>query len=70
MDRMYKIGLYEKAMPKDIGWKEKFQVAKSAGDDYIEISIDDTGCRIRRIRRIDEFRFDLFKRATAVCARR
>ena len=49
MDRMYKIGLYEKAMPKDIGWKEKFQVAKSAGYDYIEISIDETDEKLARV---------------------
>ena len=49
MDRMYKIGLYEKAMPKDIGWKEKFQVAKSAGYDYIEISIDETDEKLARL---------------------
>ena len=49
MDIMYKIGLYEKAMPKDIGWKEKFQVAKSAGYDYIEISIDETDEKLARL---------------------
>ena len=49
MDRMYKIGLYEKAMPKDIGWKEKFQVAKSAGYDYIEISIDETDEKLAQL---------------------
>ena len=49
MDRMYKIGLYEKAMPKDIGWKEKFQIAKSAGYDYIEISIDETDEKLARL---------------------
>lgn len=49
MDRMYKIGLYEKAMPKDISWKEKFQVAKSAGYDYIEISIDETDEKLARL---------------------
>lgn len=49
MDRIYKIGLYEKAMPKDIGWKEKFQVAKSAGYDYIEISIDETDEKLARL---------------------
>ncbi|ERF60406.1 putative hexulose-6-phosphate isomerase [Treponema socranskii subsp. socranskii VPI DR56BR1116 = ATCC 35536] len=49
MDRMYKIGLYEKAMPKDIGWKEKIQVAKSAGYDYIEISIDETDEKLARL---------------------
>ena len=46
---MYKIGLYEKAMPKDIGWEEKFQTAKSAGYDYIEISIDETDEKLARL---------------------
>ena len=31
MNRNYKIGLYEKAMPDSLSWKEKLLAAKSAG---------------------------------------
>ena len=37
-----KVGLYEKALPKSLGWKQKIKEAKTAGYDFIEISIDET----------------------------
>ena len=33
------LGIYEKALP-DIDWKEKFKLAKDAGFDFIELSVD------------------------------
>ena len=33
----YTIGLYEKAMPKELTWKEKLKAAKEAGYDFVEI---------------------------------
>lgn len=45
----YTLGLYEKAMPSDITWKEKLMAAKEAGYDYVEISIDETDEKINRI---------------------
>ena len=42
MDRAYTLGLYEKAMPSDLSWKEKLEAAKAAGFDFVEISIDET----------------------------
>ena len=38
----YTLGLYEKAMPGSLTWKEKLLAAKSAGYDFVEISIDET----------------------------
>ena len=38
----YTLGLYEKAMPGSLTWKEKLMAAKSAGYDFVEISIDET----------------------------
>ena len=35
----YVLGLYEKAMPKELSWKEKLLAAKEAGYDFVEISI-------------------------------
>ena len=37
----YTIGLYEKAMPPALSWEEKLRFAKSAGYDFVEISIDE-----------------------------
>lgn len=42
-------GIYEKALPKNISWRERFELAKSLGFDYIEISIDETDERLNRL---------------------
>lgn len=45
----YALGLYEKAMPKDLSWKEKLSIAKEAGYDFIEMSIDETEEKLERL---------------------
>lgn len=45
----YEIGLYEKAIRNSLTWKEKLQCAKDCGYDYLEICIDATEDRIKRI---------------------
>jgi len=42
-------GIYEKALPNDFSWEEKFIAAKAAGFDYIEISIDESDERLKRL---------------------
>ncbi|MGL4663316.1 MAG: L-ribulose-5-phosphate 3-epimerase [Culicoidibacterales bacterium] len=42
-------GIYEKALPKNISWRERFELAKSLGFDYVEISIDETDERLNRL---------------------
>ena len=49
MNRDYELGIYEKAMPNTLTWEEKMQVAKEAGFDYIEISIDETDEKLARL---------------------
>ena len=49
MEKAYTLGLYEKAMPKDLSWKEKMLAAKGAGFDFIEISIDETDEKLARL---------------------
>ena len=49
MKKNYMLGLYEKAMPVDLSWEEKFNIAKEAGYDYIEISIDETEEKLARL---------------------
>ncbi len=43
------LGIYEKAIPDHFSWKEKMQAAKTAGFDYIEISIDESDERLARL---------------------
>lgn len=49
MTRGYTLGLYEKSMPGDLGWKDKLEAAKKAGFDFVEMSIDETDEKIRRL---------------------
>lgn len=44
-----RLGLYEKAMPKDLSWHEKLALTKEAGFDWLEISIDETDEKLARL---------------------
>ncbi|HUM82405.1 MAG TPA: L-ribulose-5-phosphate 3-epimerase [Lachnospiraceae bacterium] len=59
--REYSIGLYEKALPADLSWKEKMNCAKEAGFDWIEISIDETDEKLKRLEWTKEERLDLIR---------
>jgi len=43
------IGIYEKAIPNQYDWEDKIKIAKSAGFDFIEISIDEGDERLSRL---------------------
>ncbi|MGI6579715.1 MAG: L-ribulose-5-phosphate 3-epimerase [Saccharofermentanales bacterium] len=47
--KKYQLGLYEKALPNELTWEERFAIAKEAGFDYIEFSIDETDARLARL---------------------
>ncbi|MGM9521176.1 MAG: L-ribulose-5-phosphate 3-epimerase [Oscillospiraceae bacterium] len=47
--RAYTIGLYEKAMPNTLTWREKLLCAKELGYDFVEISIDETDEKLSRL---------------------
>lgn len=49
MERAYSLGLYEKSMPPELDWKQKLETAKAAGFDFVEISIDETDEKLRRL---------------------
>lgn len=49
MERAYTLGLYEKSMPSELSWKEKLEAAKIAGFDFVEISIDETEEKLKRL---------------------
>jgi predicted hexulose-6-phosphate isomerase len=44
-----KVGLYEKALPKNLSWEERLDLTRKTGFDFLEISIDDTDERLARL---------------------
>ena len=44
-----RLGLYEKAMPKDLSWHEKLSLTQESGFDWLEISIDETDDKLARL---------------------
>lgn len=46
---MTTLGIYEKALPKNISWKERLLLAKKLGFDFVEMSIDETDERLDRL---------------------
>lgn len=57
--KAYTLGLYEKAMPQELSWKEKLSAAKVAGFDFVEISIDETDDKLARLDMSKEERLEL-----------
>lgn len=49
MKKQYTLGLYEKAMPSFLSWKEKLETAKKYNYDFVEISIDETDEKLNRL---------------------
>ena len=45
----YSIGLYEKAMPDTLDWREKLSCAKECGYDFVEISVDEKDAKLARL---------------------
>lgn len=43
------LGLYEKAIPLQLDWDQKFRISRENGYDYIELSIDATPPRLERL---------------------
>ena len=70
---MAQIGIYEKALPKDISLKERFSLVKEMDFDFIEISIDETDERLARLdwseEKIAELREEMFSSGVHVSIR-
>lgn len=49
MKKEYTLGLYEKSMPSELSWEEKLIQAKTAGYDFLEMSIDETEEKLKRL---------------------
>lgn len=47
--KKYQLGVYEKAMLSSWSWVEKLSAAKTAGFDFLEISIDETDDKLNRL---------------------
>ncbi|MFY1027507.1 xylulose 5-phosphate 3-epimerase [Actinobacillus seminis] len=59
--RKHKLGIYEKALPKNISWQDRLSIAKVCGFDFVEISIDETDERLARLDWTKEERIELVK---------
>ena len=53
--------MYEKAVPNGLTWEEKLDVAKEAGFDYIEISIDESNEKLARLDYSNQQKMDLYQ---------
>lgn len=47
--RQHPLGIYEKALSKDLSWPERLVLAKSCGLDFVEMSVDETDERLSRL---------------------
>ncbi len=45
----YQLGLYEKALPSELSFRQKLQIAKESGFDWLEISIDESPEKQKRL---------------------
>lgn len=57
----YEIGLYEKAMPSTLTWRQRMEAARDAGYGYVEMSIDASEEKISRIYMPKGERLELIK---------
>ncbi|MDR2022686.1 MAG: L-ribulose-5-phosphate 3-epimerase [Hungatella sp.] len=64
--KTYTLGLYEKSMPAELSWKEKLEAAKSAGFDFLEMSIDETEEKLGRLEMTSQERLELLELTKAV----
>ncbi len=49
MFKHFSIGLYEKALPEELSWPERFAAARNIGYEFLELSIDETDRRVKRL---------------------
>ncbi|MCZ2721037.1 L-ribulose-5-phosphate 3-epimerase [Marinomonas sp. 15G1-11] len=53
-ENKFRLGIYEKALPADLSWRERLSKAKELGFDFLEISVDETDARQARLDWSDE----------------
>ena len=59
MAKAYTLGLYEKSMPSTLSWEEQLTAAREASFDFVEISIDETNEKLKRLDMSKEERLEL-----------
>lgn len=59
--KKYTLGMYEKAVPNTLSWMEKLLTAKKAGYDFLEISIDETDEKLKRLDMSKAERLEMIK---------
>jgi L-ribulose-5-phosphate 3-epimerase/hexulose-6-phosphate isomerase len=52
--KTFRLGIYEKALPAELNWRERLTHAKALGFDFLEISVDETDERQARLDWTDE----------------
>ena len=57
--RKHPLGIYEKALAKNLSWPERFAIAKAWGFDFVEMSVDETDERLSRLKWSKEQRLAL-----------
>lgn len=61
--KKYRLGLYEKSMPNSLTFKEKLEIVKFSGFDFIEMSIDESDEKLKRLdfsdAKINEMKLDM-----------
>ena len=57
LNKAYQLGLYEKSMPSTLSWKEKLEIVKECGFDYLEMSVDESDAKLSRLDWTKEERF-------------
>lgn len=55
------IGIYEKALPKELSWAERFRIARDSGYDFLELSVDETPERMARLDWTSAERMEFFR---------
>ncbi|MEI8313142.1 MAG: L-ribulose-5-phosphate 3-epimerase [Verrucomicrobiota bacterium] len=63
------IGIYEKALPRNLSWAERFEAARRSGYDFLELSVDESPERMSRLDWPLEERLAFFRasRESGVC---
>lgn len=55
----YTLGIYEKALPDNLSLEDKLKFAKELGYDFLEISIDESDNRLKRLERTKDERYKI-----------
>ncbi len=59
--RKHPLGIYEKAMPTNYTWQQRFETAGQCGFDFVEISVDESDLRLERLNWTAQQRLDFVK---------